>query len=348
MKKLFRVSATNALQVWSISGSLGTGLITISYGQVDGAIQTQTEEVTVNQSGRSLKEQMILQMKSRISRQRAKGYRDSIEEARDNVQLNELNLIRPMLAQSYEKVKGVDLESLWRQRKLDGHRMLVTNCGGELVAYSRNGKIIDTLDHILDRMVIPDGLTLDGEVYHHGVPLQTVSSWCKRKQDDTLKLRYHVYDLVSDEPFLSRFGRLKSLDLGPMVKVVDTWKSVIPLSDDLDSVIAAGYEGLILRQSSLPYGAGKRCKSLIKVKKLLDDEFEVVDIHESADGWAILECKIGDKTFRTSAPGTMFEKEYVLRNKDKYIGRKVTCEYFSLTKDGLPFHCSARRWREDL
>ena len=348
MKRLFKVSATGSMQEWNISGNLSTGIVTYSYGQLGGEMQTHTESIVVNQSGRSLKEQMILQIKSRISRQKAKGYRDTEKEALAFINRNELNLYKPMLAQSHDKVKNINLDSLLRQRKLDGHRMLVTNNGGQLVAYSRNGKIIDTLSHILDYIDIPEGLTLDGEVYFHGVPLQTVSSWCKRRQPATLKLDYHVYDLVSDEPFVSRLAKLRSLNLGPRVRLVDTWKSSVPIHEDLDRVIGEGYEGLMLRQSNMPYGTGKRCKSLIKVKKLLDDEFVVVDIHESSDGWAILECQIGDKTFRTSAPGNMDEKREVLKNSGNYIGKLVTCEYFSLTKEGLPFHCSARRWREDL
>lgn len=348
MKKLYKVSATGALQIWSIGGSLDTGLVTYSYGQVGGSLQTHTELVEINQSGRSLKEQMLLQIRSRINKQKAKGYRGTPKEARENINKNELNLIKPMLAQPHGKVMGVNLDSLLRQRKLDGHRMLVTCIDGENVGYSRNGKLILTLGHILDRIKIPEGVTLDGEVYCHGVALQTVSSWCKRFQKDTLRLEYHVYDMVSDDPFCDRLGKLHTLDLGPKVRIVDTWKSNRSIAEDLDTVIQEGYEGLILRQSNKPYGAGKRCKSLIKVKKLLDDEFQVVDIHESADGWAILECKIGDSVFRTSAPGTMDEKRHVLLNRSDYIGRMVTCEYFSLTKDGLPFHCSARRWREDI
>lgn len=350
MRKFYKKTATGAIQEWSIGGKLSSRVSTIliKYGQTGGAMQTQLEEVTVNQSGRSIREQMLSRINSRIDKQLAKGYRRTVEEALKYENKNELNLAKPMLAQPHGKVKDVNFVNCHRQRKLDGHRMLVTCLNGVNIAYTRNGKPIDTLDHIIDHMVIPEGVTIDGEVYHHGTPLQTVSSWCKRLQENTLKLKYHVYDIVSDLDFITRLQILADLELGPNVQVVETWLSNDSIHDDLNRVIDEGYEGLMLRQSSFPYGTGKRCKSLIKVKKLIDGEFEVVAIHSSVDNWAILECQIGDQVFRTSAPGTMEEKKECLQNKENYIGKLVTCEYFSLTKDGLPFHCSARRWREDL
>lgn len=350
MRKFYKKTATGAIQEWSIGGKLSSRVssILIKYGQAGGAMQTQLEEVTVNHSGRSIREQMLSRINSRIDKQLAKGYRRTVEDAIKFENKNELNLSKPMLAQPYGKVKDVDFVDCYRQRKLDGHRLLVTCLNGVNIAYTRNGKPVDTLDHIIDHMVIPEGVTIDGEVYHHGTPLQTVSSWCKRLQEDTLKLKYHVYDIVAPSSFALRYGRLAEFDLGPNVQLVETWLSNDTIHDDLNRVVEEGYEGLMLRQSSYPYGTGKRCKSLIKVKKLLDGEFRVVAIHESADGWAILECQIGEQTFRTSAPGTMVQKRECLQNKESYIGKLVTCEYFSLTKDGLPFHCSARRWREDL
>jgi ATP-dependent DNA ligase len=110
-----------------------------------------------------------------------------------------------------------------------------------------------------------------------------------------------------------------------------------------------GYEGLIIRQGEYGYEDGKRSRSLIKVKKCFDDEFLVVDIHESVDGWAILECAVdNEETFRVSAPGSMADKFYVALSKDEYIGRFVTVEYFEITNAGKPFHPVAIGWKEEL
>lgn len=119
--------------------------------------------------------------------------------------------------------------------------------------------------------------------------------------------------------------------------------------DELIRVRRAGFEGLMLRLDGRKYEDGKRSSSLIKVKKFHDDEFECIDIEPSRDGWGIcvLKAKNG-VVFRTSAPGTLQEKERQLKTKEQYIGKYLTVEYSQLTNDGVPFHPSAIRWREDV
>lgn len=347
MRTMYKVTATGAMSEWRISGKLDTAEITIQYGQHHGAMQTQLHTVETNNSGRSLKEQMLLEIKSRISKQRAKGYRNTIEEARENINKNELNLHKPMLAQRYDKVKNIDVEGAFRQYKYDGHRCLMTCQDGEIIAYSRNGKLIETLDHIKIGMEIPEGTTIDGEIYCHGYQLQTIASWCKRYQTDTLRLKYMVYDIITNEPYEQRLDRLRSMELGPNSIIAETWRDAQSPKHDLRLAIKEGYEGLILRCGQDGYDIGKRSKSLIKVKEVLDDEFQVVDITASADGWAVLTCKVkDDKTFRVSAPGTIDNKRSILRDKQSYIGQWINVEFFSETKDGIPFHPVATFWRD--
>lgn len=346
-KALYKVSATGAIQVWIIGGSLSEELITIEYGQEGGAMQTQTDKVFTNNSGRGMAEQMVLEMRARITKQRAKGYRSSIEEAKRHKNENALNLIKPMLAQRYDKVPRFNTDRCHRQHKYDGHRMLVHNSGDKLVAYTRNGKLIDTLDHLLEGIDIPKGCTLDGEVYYHGVALQTIASWCKRMQPDTLKLEYIVYDVVSPLPYGQRLDFLKTLNFKSKCRIAPTWISEVPIPKDLRNSIALGYEGLILRSDNLGYGAGKRCRSLIKVKQSLDDEFLVTNVVESRDGWGILVCETNEgKEFHVSAPGDMYNKTLILTHKLNYIGKMILVEYFSLTKEGKPFHPVAINFRD--
>ena len=118
------------------------------------------------------------------------------------------------------------------------------------------------------------------------------------------------------------------------------------LNEELNEALVLGYEGLILRQGEFGYEAGKRSASLIKVKQWLDEEFRVIEIYPSKDGWAVLLC-ITDKgrIFRVSAPGTMQEKTKVLLETYKYIGEWVNVEFYDWTNDGIPFHPVARYWR---
>jgi hypothetical protein len=117
------------------------------------------------------------------------------------------------------------------------------------------------------------------------------------------------------------------------------------ITEELHNAIDLGYEGLILRTNDTGYEAGKRSKSLVKIKKWLDGEFLVTNIVPSVDGWAVLECTHNGGFFRVSAPGTIDNKFEIMMDKENYIGRYVNVEFFEWTNDGIPFHPVAKYFR---
>lgn len=314
-----------------------------------------SEVVEEGKAGRSLQQQIELRMKARIRGKIDNGYVHTREEAQNPNLKNVMGHHQPMLAQKLKDVKKFRLEDYYIQPKLDGHRCMIVREGGELIAYSRRGREITTINHLLPYIDIPEGVTLDGELYVHGQPLQTIASWAKRLQPDSAKLNYIVFDVVEDVPFRERL-RMIEQDLrippnGPF-SMLDT---LSPVSEDvvLNTMFRAfrdsGYEGAILRHGDYPYEIGRRSRGLIKMKETFDDEFQVVDITPSVDNWAVLHCRTDDgKVFKVSAPGTVEAKKHVLAKKFEFIGTYVTVEYAHLTKEGIPFHPVALRWREDL
>ena len=345
MTTLYKISNTGAIQVWTIE-ELRPDLLRILWGQQGGAMQTQTEVVEVNQSGRSLTEQMFSRMESRINKQKDKGYSLSLEQAYAQRGRNAAGLLKPMLAQTYDPVKH-SLTGKKMQWKYDGHRCLITNDGGENIAYSRNGKPITTIDHILHNIIIPKGATLDGELYIHGAPLQEISSIVRREQLANRELQYIAYDTVSDRAFLGRYEELFGYKLCEDVVIAE----LLEVPDQINNAylqekaLGLGYEGFILREQGKGYECGKRSSQLLKIKQSMDAEFMVIAVHESKDGWAILECTDGSVDFRVSAPGTMIEKTEVLSNSANYIGQYVTVEFSAYTNAGVPFHPVATRFR---
>lgn len=342
---LYKIGANDQVLQWSIGAD--NNVLVMQYGQLDGAIQTKTEVVEVNQSGRDLDAQVALQLNSRLNKQIDKGYCFSIEEAKANKGLNSLNLLRPMLAKKAVDVKDISKDS-WLQYKYNGHRCLITNIDGEYIAYSRNGKVISSIGHIVDKLSIPEGHTIDGELYHHGTSLQTIGSWIKRNQDDTKKLKFIAYDTILDKPYIDRLGELHNY--GTDTSVIEIAPIMVysehSIGEQLDIAIDQGYEGLMIRQNYYGYDAGNRSKSLLKVKQHLDQEFLVINIHESKDGWAILECLLpNNQTFRVSAPGSISNKKAILLNKLQYIGKYINVEFFDWTNDNKPFHPVATYWR---
>ena len=343
--KLYTKDARGELRVWE--GWVEGSTVQIRHGQNGGAMQEVVETITEGKQGRTAEQQAEHRLQSRINKQKDKGYVEDPEQLKSGV-LNVLNLHRPMLA---KKLKG---DPNWPyfmiQPKLDGHRCLIHITPSGPVAYSRNGKPITTIGHILDGLSsVPVGHTLDGELYAHGEKFQTISSWAKRDQPNSKKLQFHAYDMLSTESYKTR---LEWIEYYVPDLVVPTL--TLGSFDEVDALFRKyrddGYEGAILRHPFMPYETGKRSAHLLKVKETMDAEFPVVEIERGEkSGWAVLTCMMpSGKTFKCSAPGTHAERAQVLLNKPNYMGRMVQVEYYSTTADGLPFHPIALRWHEAL
>ena len=349
----------------------------IEHGVLGGTPQFQYEAIEFGKGGRDQDEQIESRINSRVSKQLDKGYVEDLTQAETMKPMNRLGFSKPMLAKKSEDVDMVKMmtKPFYLQNKLDGNRCLIHNDGTGLVAYTRNGKEFKTLKHILELLkdVVPSGWTLDGELYVHGQSLQTIVSWGKRLQPNTLKLEFHCYDMISDEGFWTRYNELGSvlspvLEKGyPSIRLVKTSKFTLESTSnfgtpavDLAGLLrlarSGGYEGLMFRSDhslnrgnweKVGYEDGKRSGSLIKLKLWEDQEFPIVDIKPSADGWAILHCLAPNgKPFTVSCPGDVTFKRHVLNNKHDYIGKDATVQFAYWTEDGLPFHCVATAIRD--
>ena len=342
---LYKQDNNQKIRQWSIMVLNDT--IQIEYGEVGGSMQYQEEKVTEGKAGRTIDEQIMSRVASRIHNRRKQGYVNSYEEARKNRPTNLLDLPLPMLAQKY-KDKLFDQCAI--QYKYDGNRCLITKQDGNVFAYSRQGKKIESVDHILEAAShIDEGTILDGELYHHGTALQTIRSWIARRQAESNNLLYMCYDVMLPVSYLMRMNFLEKLQLQRPIIMAPT--DVVPgnqaaITERFRMARKLGYEGLIVRDLQGKYEDGKRSRSLLKVKSWESDEYLVVDIEQSADGWAILVCETKGKRFKVSCHGSIPYKIEVWENRYGYIGKMVTVEYANLTKDGLPFHPVAIAWRD--
>lgn len=345
---LYYKDARGSIRVWSIFPS-PNGYVTES-GLLNGTISQVPHNVVLNESGRDFEDQRDLEIQSKINKQIDKGYRTTVEEASKGRPVNALGFHKPMLAQPFEKVKPEEIESdrFFLQRKYNGFRCVARKFDG--VFYSRNGKPFDAIREIIESVGETHGIPLDGEIYSHGLHLNTISSLARKRQPGTQLLKYYVYDAIMDEPYSERLKFLKSLRFGPSVELVPTlefdyFPDVRAFSEQF---IREGYEGAIVRPDGFPYFDGVRSKTLLKVKQILDAEFKVVDILRSVDGWARLVCVTDDgQEFNCSAPGNFEQKTEVLKRKEEYIGKMVTVQFPEWTKYGKPSQPVAVRWRHE-
>lgn len=99
-----------------------------------------------------------------------------------------------------------------------------------------------------------------------------------------------------------------------------------------------GYEGIMLKKDA-PYFFG-RSFDMLKYKRFVDSEFEIVDVEEglgnSAGLASAIVCKSGDNTFKAGIIGDNDYSRKLLNDKEKVIGKLATVVYQSLTpsKDG--------------
>lgn len=348
-------SGKDKILVWSIWNE--GNYLHMESGTLGGALIESHEVIQDGLASRTLEQQIISRIDSRINKKKDAGYLTSLEAAKAGERRNALGYKRPAKCKAYNGTS-----SLYRvprftamQNKLNGHHANVVNDAGKLVMYSTNGKLIDTIPEILDGLEIPEGVTIEGELYVHNTPLQTISSWIKRRQPDSHRIKYHIYDVDMDCDYEHRLAFLKNLEINDRCVIEDTVfvGGEIDLSPFLKCALKDKYEGLVLRLPGYGHMDGRRSAGMIKVKPRhfkhfrIDDEFLVVDIKPSKDGWAILHCITEQgQAFTVSCHGTVPYKTKVLEEKEKHIGRHVRCEFESYTKAKKPFHVVALDWRE--
>jgi DNA ligase-1 len=275
-----------------------------------------------------------------------------------------------MLAHKYDLKKHNGMLFL-AQPKLDGVRCVARWEDNKVVLYSRSGKVYD-VKHISDELEKFMGKEdiFDGELYIHGLPLQTQISLVKRPQEASTQIKYWVYDMPvvnGDEnlPFSARQEALSRIfdDYHNKTYLADmnfeqimAWDPIGEDSvyvvetptywcDDVDfylkSFLKDGYEGMMLRLPNSEYLWGYRSNDLLKVKEFQDSEFEIVDVVEGEGkmlGHGIFVCKndLSEATFKATPKMTMEERAEIFQNKETYIGKLVTVKYFDRTEDQIP------------
>lgn len=362
---LYKRTSGGGVQIWHARVEPrddGTAEIVVRYGLLNGKQVEQREHITAGKNiGKrnetSSLQQAIAEMTSKWDKQRdRKHYGLTIEESAGK------RAEAPMLAKVYEKyARKVEWDSAFEQPKLDGYRCLADKVDGEILFWSREGQPF-VLPHIAEALqsVLQDGDRLDGELYTHGISLNSIASLVKDPRAETSQLFYNVYDSPLPMPFDDRFGLVLSR-LGPRRQVgnvvaVETVRvhSEEALLSMQATRIDEGYEGSMLRYGDLPYQAGKRADCLLKVKVWEDAEFLTTGVKEGRGthaGMAIFQCVTErGHTFDCLAPGTHDEKRAAWDARERLVGQRLTIRYAYMTKteQPVPWHPVALRFHTEL
>lgn len=188
-----------------------------------------------------------------------------------------------MLVHDYEPRYVEGKYPLLVQPKLNGIRAI----WHDGVLRSRDGKRFSdkVLPHVYNllRKNFAD-LTIDGELYVHGWPLQRINSACAVKRKDPNYDSEHICYCVYDYPFSSRrFEVHEYIMCDWSDAVVSVYGKMVADRNELmvayHQVLLSGYEGLIIRLPGA-YDPGKRSYTALKLKPHLSKKFAVTGILE--------------------------------------------------------------------
>jgi len=345
-----------SIEVERINGDyrgMSFGRITVSHGLVAGKI---SHKVTMIKFGKNIGKknetlpftQAVLNAASKWRKQIDKGYTED-ESGISNVEL-------PMKAKNFREVPHFIVYPAIAQKKLNGVRVWAEKVDRETMKYTSNGgKIWTTLHHWDDELLplMSIGSRLDGEAYVHGWTFQRIARAIKKQRTDSLKLQFHVFDIVDLEtPDRLRQIIVDNLLWGTHYKHI---KRVNPYSvhapADIkrlhDEFVEQGYEGIILRNLEGLYlfsRGGIRSSDLLKYKEFEDAEFKIVDAaYESLfeDGIElkcvifIVETEKG-QPFKVVPKGSKKRRAQWYMQLESLIGKPLKVRYFELSEDGIP------------
>jgi ATP-dependent DNA ligase len=257
---------------------------------------------------------------------------------------------------------------------IDSDNVLTANCYSRQTT-SFNEQCKDILEEISSyHSKNPDTFTslfgrefyIDGELYMFGEGecIQQIAGALNTKTYNATihsLLRIIVYDVyVVEKPdlnytdrFLSTFSQLYFSRLIHIDKVRVSSTITHEASTDRefkaavkiyhDAVVAAGYEGAMLRSVKEPYMPYHRSLGLMKVKEFDTNEYLIVDVTTPATGretgTALLQCRISDtniKTFEASCFGTREYRKKMYDDRESIVGKYATIQHQAYTADGVP------------
>lgn len=215
--------------------------------------------------------------------------------------------------------------------------------------------------NILDKM-LEEEYVLDGEIYLPGHTVNEINHFVKDPSCKENKLlQYWCYDIAIQDTIQSARIDIKHKFLGAYFYNFDKYTHLnnnrrficlpeIEITNDQqaielrDSFINNGFEGLILRNPNAEYQYGARNSAMYKYKKSTDGKFKILDIypegiHRRHIPLFKLQNDINSETFEVHVGGSVEYQNYILKNKDKYLGKMMYVEYGERSGiNQVPFH----------
>lgn len=255
------------------------------------------------------------------------------------------------------------------QPKLDGIRAWVKwnscPCEGLPELISSQGNPIHGVPHIQYalkelRKYYGKAPQLDGELYAHKTPFETIAACCAREtqlHEEYLSIKFHIFDykdttrsnaerLIILHNIMNAWRQQSSEEMRDVLQLVDhavTNPDKIWFHTDL--YLKLGYEGIILRNPLAPY-QNARVFTMLKWKPSKHDWYRIVGVEGAKTqststtimlGALICEDRYGNQFKVGCGSGVTQEKKIELwEQRDTVLGQFCHVEYQNLTKNSIP------------
>tara|TARA_B100001971_G_scaffold9448_1_gene7754 strand:- start:5807 stop:7078 length:1272 start_codon:yes stop_codon:yes gene_type:complete len=278
-------------------------------------------------------------------------------------------VFRPVLANKYDPKRLEKSKNDWYvSRKLDGVRclILIEPKKKSVKFFSRTGKEFHTLLILKNEILINielfhEAVVLDGEIVSMKNGVEDFTNLMKeiKKKNHVMKNpKYFIFDMLKKEDFFNlkseeiyseRLKKFKKINIYfVFFEVLEQNKYT---DDDFSKLIEKSeknnWEGLMLRED-VKY-EGKRTNSLLKYKKMHDEEYKVIDIIKGPWREISKETKLENtietmvaviidyKDTKVGSGFSLEERKHFYKNPESIIGKIITVQYFEKTKDSLRF-----------
>jgi len=282
------------------------------------------------------------------------------KDLRMGAQVNTLNNVFPgtivkevpcALANPYDAEKH-ELKGEWIvQPKLDGLRMVVMDG----VARTRNGRIIESVQHIIDELMSHGGdeYVYDGEIMGATTFDEDSGKIRKKGMGPNMDLVYNCFDVIPRADWIARKTQPLMMREDAALRWFDTLcpkhTKMVPtkrlpkdptpaqLFKIRDDFIALGYEGAMLKDLNAPY-VFKRSDFVLKLKDFVSCDgfikspYEGRGRHKNRLGGFIVEFD-GVST-RIGGGYTDSQRDEFWKIRDSFIGKCLEAQTQNKTKDG--------------
>ena len=267
--------------------------------------------------------------------------------------------IKPMLASKFDFDKPPKGEFAITE-KLDGIRCMAICKEDSIQLFSRQGKLIEGCVSIETtlmgmRMQVGRDFVLDGELLAMNCGYDTVYKETTKRVKNKNEIKEGIYYMAFDMLEMEEFNQLKGIHKyhERLQKLLDLDKLMgsmfvriirpLYIGNDMDEVLELlkvykklGAEGLMVNLMDTPYEF-KRSKNILKVKVMQTVDLRIVGFEEGQGrnagklGAILVDFK-GNKV-GVGSGFTDFDREYIWKNQDQYLGKIAEIQYFEITKD---------------